>query len=54
MYYWYSLFQGESSLVEIVNVWAQKSHIMRLFEDTWNERPARDDFMAKFYDGHDP
>lgn len=46
--------KGEMALVECVNVWAQKSHIMRWFEDTWNARPDRDDFMSKFYDGHDP
>ncbi|KAK7112724.1 NADH dehydrogenase [ubiquinone] 1 alpha subcomplex subunit 6-like [Littorina saxatilis] len=46
------VIKGQMELVETAQIWKQRPHIMKYFEDTVNERPA--DFLGKFYDGHDP
>ena len=38
-------------LVEAVEIWKQKNHIMNYFKDTQEPRPT--DFLSKFYDGHE-
>jgi NADH dehydrogenase (ubiquinone) 1 alpha subcomplex subunit 6 len=39
-------------LVETTQIWKQRPHIMKYFQDSVNKRPT--DFLGKFYDGHDP
>lgn len=43
--------KGQLELVETINIWKQKSHVMQYFNDTWNQKPT--DFLSKFYDGHE-
>merc|ERR1712012_1387576 len=45
------VIKGQQGLVEIIQIWSQKTHVSRWFNDTHNPRPT--DFMSKFYDGHD-
>ncbi|KAK2192404.1 hypothetical protein NP493_30g04028 [Ridgeia piscesae] len=44
------VIRGQMELVETVNIWKQKNHIMTWFKDTWNPKPA--DFLSKFYEGN--
>ena len=46
----YFLFQGQIELVETINIWKQKGHIMTFFDKKAESKPT--DFLSKFYDGH--
>ncbi|XP_048760886.1 NADH dehydrogenase [ubiquinone] 1 alpha subcomplex subunit 6-like [Ostrea edulis] len=44
--------KGQLELINAVEEFSQKPHLMRFFKDPGNTRPT--DFLGKFYAGHDP
>jgi NADH dehydrogenase (ubiquinone) 1 alpha subcomplex subunit 6 len=46
------VIKGQMELVDTVNIWKQKTHVMRYFKDTTKEEKPTD-FLSKFYDGHE-
>ncbi|XP_033753193.1 NADH dehydrogenase [ubiquinone] 1 alpha subcomplex subunit 6-like [Pecten maximus] len=46
------VIKGQMDLMEVVNNWKQRNHVMQLFDD-FSEASKSKDFLAKFYEGHE-
>ncbi|XP_069122716.1 NADH dehydrogenase [ubiquinone] 1 alpha subcomplex subunit 6-like [Argopecten irradians] len=46
------IIKGQMDLMETVNNWKQRNHVMQLFDD-FSETSKSKDFLAKFYEGHE-
>ncbi|KAJ3090589.1 hypothetical protein HK102_003254 [Quaeritorhiza haematococci] len=45
------LFKGRTEYEETMNMWKQKTHVMRYFAEDPYEPPKPNDFLGKFYEG---
>ncbi|XP_060080126.1 NADH dehydrogenase [ubiquinone] 1 alpha subcomplex subunit 6-like [Ylistrum balloti] len=46
------VIKGQMELMETVNNWKQRNHVMQLFDDH-SEAAKSKDFLSKFYEGHE-
>eukprot|EP00128_Syssomonas_multiformis_P017857 Colp12_sorted_trinity150504_noHs@4701 len=47
------LIKGKLELDETVNVWKQKTHLMRYWPELSYDDPRKKDWLTRFYEGHD-
>ncbi|OWF47781.1 NADH dehydrogenase [ubiquinone] 1 alpha subcomplex subunit 6-like [Mizuhopecten yessoensis] len=46
------VIKGQMELMETVNNWKQRNHVMQLFDD-FSAASKSKDFLSKFYEGHE-